>query len=257
MKRVRSICLFILVTLPLGVIASEFPYRSEYPDVKTIELSELRAMMTEVDIVDVRSKLEFDVLHVKGAKHITLSNKGFENKVKKLISNSKAIVFYCNGITCRKSYVAAQRAMAVGVNNVVAFDGGVFSWAEVYPQDSILLGATLDDKNKIISNDKFDEHLLEPSDFKEQASNSETLVVDVRDPIQRDILIFTNVGSRNIPIERFESFLKTQSKDQKIMIYDAVGKQVQWLQYILEGQGYSNYYFMKDGVEGFVEAGLQ
>ncbi|MGY3571464.1 rhodanese-like domain-containing protein [Vibrio paucivorans] len=133
----------------------------------------------------------------------------------------------------------------------------MFSWAEAYPQDSILLGATLNDKDKIISKDKFGEHLLEPSDFKEQASNSETLVVDVRDPIQRDILILTNVGSRNIPIERFESFLKTQSKDQKIMIYDAVGKQVQWLQYILEGQGYSNYYFMKDGVEGFVEAGLQ
>ncbi|MCW8336749.1 rhodanese-like domain-containing protein, partial [Vibrio paucivorans] len=111
MKRIRSICLFIFVILPLGVIASEFPYRSEYPDVKTIELSELHATMTEVDIVDVRSKLEFDVLHVKGAKHITLSNKGFENKVKKLSSNSKVVVFYCNGITCRKSYVAAQRAM--------------------------------------------------------------------------------------------------------------------------------------------------
>jgi hypothetical protein len=36
---------------------------------------------------------------------------------------------------------------------------------------------------------------------------------------------------------------------------DAVGKQVEWIQYYLESEGYTNYYFLDKGVVSAVEAG--
>ena len=41
---------------------------------------------------------------------------------------------------------------------------------------------------------------------------------------------------------------KGEFKDKQLLILDAVGKQVEWLQYHLEAKGYSNYLFLEKGV---------
>ena len=43
--------------------------------------------------------------------------------------------------------------------------------------------------------------------------------------------------------------------DKQLLIFDAVGKQVRWLQYHLEANGYNNYSFMEKGVLGAANAG--
>ena len=48
---------------------------------------------------------------------------------------------------------------------------------------------------------------------------------------------------------------KGELKDKTLLITDAVGKQVQWLQYYLDEGGYQNYFFLHKGVLGASEAG--
>ena len=243
----------LLFCVSFSAFSIDFPYRGDYSDVKTIELADLKQTMDTLNIVDVRSKLEFDVLHIDGAKHITLANKGFENKVKDLSKDGKTIAFYCNGITCKKSYKAAQRAMKAGVSNVVAYDAGIFLWASDYPANSVLLGKVMQDSSQLISKDDFNAHVLAPKEFEAMLGGANVVIVDVRDPNQREKQLFKGKPVRNVPVERFETFLKQQKPSTKIMVFDAVGKQVQWLQYILDGQNYTNYKFLKGGVEGYMK----
>ena len=59
-----------------------------------------------------------------------------------------------------------------------------------------------------------------------------------------------------MPMDRLVKLLKKgEFKDKQMLIFDAVGKQVRWLQYHLEDNGYSNYYFLNKGVLGAAAAG--
>ncbi len=44
---------------------------------------------------------------------------------------------------------------------------------------------------------------------------------------------------------------KAKSENKTLLIYDAAGKQVQWLMYYLEDQGLKNYGFMKGGASAY------
>ncbi|WP_076590424.1 rhodanese-like domain-containing protein [Vibrio ostreicida] len=244
----------VLALMSFHSIGTEFPYRGDYPEVKTIELDTLQQDKSTINVVDVRSRLEFDILHIDGAIHITLANKGFENRVKKLASDGKLIAFYCNGITCKKSYKAAQRALKAGVTNVVAYDAGIFLWANAYPSESVLLDSVMQSRSQLISKQDFNARLLTHADFEARLKDSNTLIVDVRDPLQRDTLLFEGLPVRNVPVERFKTFLKNQDPSTKLLIFDAVGKQVQWLQYILDEQNFTHYAFLKGGVDGYLNS---
>ncbi|EJL6357122.1 rhodanese-like domain-containing protein [Vibrio cholerae] len=246
-----SILLIASVSFPAFCV--DFPYRADYSDVKTIELADLKQNKEMLNIVDVRSTLEYDVLHIDGAKHITVSNKGFETRIKELSVDNKTIAFYCNGITCTKSYEAAQRAMKAGVNNVVAYDAGVFIWASAYPSDSVLLGKPMQSSSQLISDENFKTHILPAKEFEGMLNDPNVVIIDARDPNQRETLLFQKQPVRNVPAERFEKFLQQIDSSKKIMVFDAVGKQVQWLQYILDGQNYTDYYFLEGGVEGYMK----
>ena len=99
--------------------------------------------------------------------------------------------------------------------------------------------------------------------FKEKAKQSNTVIIDTRDPFQRakasDLpqnKMVNLSGIRNIPMDRMLALLtKKEFADKQLMIFDAVGKQVRWLQYHLEANGYKNYYFMEKGVLGAANAG--
>ncbi|NIQ96147.1 MAG: sulfurtransferase, partial [Desulfuromonadales bacterium] len=63
-------------------------------------------------------------------------------------------------------------------------------------------------------------------------------------------------GVRSIPSDRLVKLLKQKKfRDGSLLITDAVGKQVRWLQYHLEDNGYTSYAFLDKGVLGASEAG--
>jgi len=258
----RRILTFALLGLLVVAAASAndegFPGRAEFPAVSVIELSELLNRLDEVVIVDARSSLEFDTLRITGALNIPVAAKSFEEEIQALRNTTdRPIVFYCNGRTCMKSYLAARKAAAVGVTETYAYDAGMFEWAQAYPEHAELLGKSPVKPEHIISRAKFQQHLLDPEQFGNEANTlgSQSLIIDVRDKYQRGAAgLFPGVErwASLDDRQKLEQYIEKVKKEGKtLFVYDEVGKQVRWLQYALEQAKLDNYYFMHKGAEAY------
>jgi rhodanese-related sulfurtransferase len=235
-----------------GAADEEYPFRARYPDVQIMTTDELKARLGEVLVVDVRSKYEFDTLHVKGAVHVPLGI-GFGEKVAQLrAEHDKPFVFYCNGKTCLKSYDAALLAAKARLSDIYAYDAGIFDWAQAHPDDTVLLGRSPIDRRQVISKKSFTARLLEPPEFVALADNR-SLVLDVRDRVQRDNPLFPFKERRAQLDETGKidaAIAEAKAQGKVLLVYDQAGKQVQWFQYYLESKGVKDYYFMKGGAQG-------
>jgi rhodanese-related sulfurtransferase len=237
---------------------SGFPGRAKFPEIKVVEKTQLIKMMNKVVIVDARSSLEFKTLRIKGAINIPVSSKQFVANVKKLREkNKKPIVFYCNGRTCMKSYVATKKSIKAKIKNVSAYDAGMFEWAKTYPKQAELFGISPVKKSDIIPSKQFKARLLPPKQFGYNFFNVGTnnKILDVRDKYQRGASGFFPGKETWISMddeERLKQFISQARKDKKTLyIYDEVGKQVRWLQYALKDAGMNNFYFMKKGAKAY------
>lgn len=256
----------LVLVAPLGASAEEaFPLRAKFRTVKPISTDELAAAYNAATIVDVRSKMEFDVVHLQKALYIPVSNADFlkqlETKTGK--NGNGPLVFYCNGIHCAKSYEAAEHAQGAGFKNVFCYDAGVLEWTKRFPDRASLLGKTPAPAAKLITKADFEGRKLVFADFKAKAASKNAVIIDMRDPAQKvkeaalqqskEVVL---TGVRGIPGDRLVELLNMQEfKGKTLLIFDAVGKQVQWLQYYLMENGYNDYYFLKEGVLSAVEAG--
>lgn len=267
--------LFLLITgavvFPVGaaIVAAkdEFPLRWRYPDVKTLSTEQFHKMYPQVLVVDSRTKFEWETMRVNGSVNVPVDevdtgmNRAFEKGILKAFeANTKStLVFYCNGKTCPKSYEAARRAQRVGLMNVYAYDAGIFDWAKAHPELTTLYDKTPIQASDLIDPAELRAHTLPAGDFKAKAKSEPCgcIIVDIRDFGQRDFLLFPmredhvnldNKAALDAVIERAQKERKT------LLIYDAVGKQVMWIQYYLVRHQVKNYYFMQGGEAGYVEA---
>jgi rhodanese-related sulfurtransferase len=263
MFRSTLILLFVCLTNSSFAFAAEgFPGREKYPDVKYIELADLYKQKSrdEVVIIDTRSNYEFETLRIKDAINIPVANKTFEQEIKKLREETdKTLVFYCNGHRCMKSYIAAKRCMQVDIKDVVAFDAGIFDWTKKYPKQSVLLGTSPVDPNKLIASKRFKSRLLNPDKFSEYILDAQNnrIVIDVRDKFQRAGIGFYPGIERWAALDdrkKLQEYIEKAKRENKtLFIYDEVGKQVRWLQYALEKAGVKNYYFMEKGARAYYD----
>ena len=244
-----------------AVMAKEgFPGRAEYPEIPVYTKAELAKNFNNVVIVDARSSLEFDTLRIEGAVNISVADKkNFAKKVKDLAKQTnKKIAFYCNGRSCYKSYKAAKEAIKAGVKNVVAYDAGVFEWAQAYPEHATLLGQTPIDPSKIISKTKLKSRFVDPKTFTETVRSTprkQVMVMDVRDMYQRAGVGYFPGMEKWVSLDdeaKLAKYLnKAKAANKTLYIYDEAGKQVRWLQYTLERENIKDYYFMAKGAKGF------
>jgi len=235
-------------------LAEEFPYRKDYPTVPVIELSQLKDGYDRNEFipVDVRSTLEFETIHIKGAPHISMANVQFEDNLKQLAADNpgKNIATYCNGVTCLKSYKAVERAREAGLSNVYAFDGGIPAWAGAYPADTLLLGKVITNSGKqLIPKSEFEKISLDFGQFRQQAVAGNAVVIDARDAIQRTSVLPGLEDAKQIPLDKFIKNIIERGvmKNKQLLIFDQVGKQVRWLMYHLVDRGYTDFYFLKGG----------
>lgn len=235
-------------------MAQKFPYRSKYPTVQFISTEDLasRYETGEIVLVDVRTKIEYDVVHVIGAAHINLAKITFLEEFGEFAKKNpgKAFAFYCNGTTCLKSYEAADRATKAGYKNCFAYDGGIPEWADRYPKKALLLGKPISDpKKQLIPASEFEKRCITFEEFKEKANEANALVVDVRDSIQDSGKLPSLTGVKQFPVDKFVlNFVeKKMDLEKTLLIFDQVGKQVEWIQYYLVEYGYQNYFFLKAG----------
>ena len=252
--------LVLLASIPqsIGSIKGEFPGRAKYQDVPVISKANLMAKYGDVIIVDTRSGLEFETLQIKGARNIPVASKLFVNKMDALrASTDKTIVFYCNGRSCMKSYMAVKLFKKNKIKNTVAYDAGIFEWARTYPKHSVLLGQSPIRQSDLISKKKFHAHSLSPNQFSEEMykRGSKSLVVDIRDKYQRGAAGFFPSQELWASLDdraKLNAYIKQAKKEDRVLfIYDEVGKQVRWLQYALEKENIKNYFFMAKGAKGY------
>lgn len=247
-----TLCLFQSTSLWAN---EDFPLRALYPKVETIELEELYNKLKDVVVIDVRSTYEFDTLHIKDALHLPVDERDFVSSLQALRKQeSRPLVFYCNGHTCKKSYHASQKAMAGHIDNVFTYDAGIFVWTNTHPDQAVLLGKTPVDLSRLISKDKLKAHMLEPEAFGQRVGKN-AITLDIRDTQQKDALSLFPTRQRSVPLDnsKLKTYVdKAKSKKQTLLIYDAVGKQVRWLQYYLEEEGLTDYYFMEGGAKAFL-----
>lgn len=259
----RKIAIFFVLTLFLfGTVgafaADDFPGRKKYPKIPYIELTDLHKTLKDVVVVDARSKLEFETLRVKDSVNIPVASDKFEGNIAKLRSTTdKPIIFYCNGHTCMKSYIATKRALEAGVKDVHAFDAGIFDWTKAHPDQAVLLGASPVNVAHLIPKSNFKKRLLTPDHFSDRATSpgKKLMVIDVRDKFQRAGVGFYPGLERWASLDqqkKLDRYIKKALKQNRtLLIYDEVGKQVRWLQYALEKAGAKDYYFMKKGARGY------
>ncbi len=102
--------------------------RSEFPDVPRITTDELAAWLNDRSrpapmLLDVRTRAEFEVSHLAGAKHV---EPGAAASVVRE-SKDRAIVTYCS--VGYRSGAFAKKLRAAGFTNVVNLEGSIFRWA--------------------------------------------------------------------------------------------------------------------------------
>ena len=238
---------------------SEFPYRSQYLDVAIMETAELNKRFNDVIVVDVRSAYEYQTLRIKDSINVVLGTRSFLDEIRKLRDQSrKPIVFYCNGKTCRKSYDAVLVAQSARIPDTFAYDAGVFDWAKAYPERAVLLNKSPVRPEDLISDKAFKERMLDAKDFAARVGPN-SLVLDVRDRVQRDFALFPFKESRAqlSETDKIDATIEQALTGTKtLLVYDAAGHQVRWFQYYLESKGVRDYYFMKNGAQGYFDATL-
>lgn len=241
---------------PLHAADDEFPLRALYPKVHPMELDDLFQQREKVVVFDVRSGYEYETLHIKDAKHLPLNDHEFVAKLEALRKEDRRpFVFYCNGHTCKKSYRAAQKAMNGGVENTYTFDAGIFSWTKAHPDMAVLLGNSPVDPKALISKEQLKAHMLKPDEFGMRVGNN-TIVLDIRDVGQKSAISLFPMHQHSVPMDnkKLASYVKQAKRTGKtLLIYDAVGKQVRWLQYYLEAERVPRYYFMEGGAKAFLD----
>ncbi|MBI9092936.1 MAG: rhodanese-like domain-containing protein [Desulfobacterium sp.] len=246
----------LLLLFSVNALAAwQYPAESGYGDIPTIGVEELYDQFKQGKalIVDVRSSIEYSTAHIQSAINIKVSVKDFVKRLQNAVAQNpgKLVYMYCNGTTCLKSPLATQKALAAGITGTCSFYDGLPVWAEVYPSATILRGKPVSDSNKLIPKADFKKMNLGFDDFKAKiASDSNAMVIDIRDNIQRTASL-PGIDKKvlSIPMDKLiPNFLKKKKHQTKtLFIYDQVGKQVQALEYELIDNGYTNYWFLKKG----------
>jgi rhodanese-related sulfurtransferase len=238
--------------------SEEYPYRVRYPDVSVITTEDLAKRFAGVVVIDVRSKYEYDTLHIKGAVNVPLETNFRAAVIKLREKHNKPFVFYCNGKTCHKSYDAVLLAAKARLDDLYAYDAGVFDWAKAQPDNTVLLGRSPVRPEDLISGERFKARLLEPKDFASRVGDK-SIVLDVRDRAQRDTALFPFKEARAQLDETRKidaAIEEARAQKKTLLVYDQTGKQVQWFQYYLESKGVRDYYFMKGGAQAHFDATL-
>jgi len=254
---VLMVVLLFAAVLTHAANENEFPNRKLFPAVPVISMEDLFKEMDKVIIVDVRSKYEHDTINIVKALNIPVQEPGFVEHMRQLRKENPktTIVAYCNGKTCKKSYEAVQKCRNAGIHNVVAYDQGIFDWTKKYPHTAQLLGKSPVDLRKLISKADLQKRMISVGDFDNLASRKDVIVLDIREPLQREgVSLYPGIdkGADMDDKKALDFYINDAIHNNKtLLVYDGVGKQVEWLMYYLEDKGLRNYAFMKGGARAY------
>ena len=234
----------------LAYADDEFPLRRSYPHVQTISTEELKAKYQDTIQVDARSTVEYRVIHMEGAISIPYSSSRFISKLTKLRQEnpSKPLVLYCNGHSCSVSYKAVSKALEHGIKNIFSYDSGILTWVKANPAQTVLLDESPADLSKLISKAQLKNVQRSLPELRKIAQDNNALIIDIREKHQMKALPKLD-HIKHIKLNKLLFQIASKIHHDRTLIFiDATGKQLRWVQYYLEQQGYKSYYFLKGGV---------
>lgn len=233
----------------------KFPLRPKYPNCTPIETAELASIYGDVIIVDVRSKMEFGVVNMVNSHNLLVGKMKEADLLNLRAKDGKTpLVFYCNGTTCSKSYKATRKALKWGFKNCKVYDPGIFFWAQKNPLKTNFFGEKLTTeaaKSAFISKQAFNDANLPPKNFIAKAKSKKYTTIEIRDPNERAEYPVRLPTLKALSFDNLVKLLRKGSRavpKSNLLVFDNVGKQIKWVQYYLEREGVTNYYFLKGGI---------
>jgi rhodanese-related sulfurtransferase len=238
-----------------------YPLRKKYPNLKCITTEELVSMRATSIIIDARNTVEYDVIRIDGAISVPASSMKRPDLLKVRAADGETpLIFYCNGVTCTKSYKGCEKARSFGFENIYVYDAGVMAWARANPADTVFFGEPMSAKTidkQIISKDRFKAASLDTKAFIAQAKAKGWKLYDLRDRDERSKNPIKIPGIIKCDIDQFVGFLNKPGvvPTSNILVMDWVGKQVKWVQYYLDRKGHTDYHFLSGGIKQWIADG--
>lgn len=145
--------LLVTVTLTEPAQAQSPVVPTELTGVSIISASQMAALPLPIYVIDVRPQHDYFVEHIRGALHVPYRERSkrnidfdpahddlpaFLHRLNKFAPlKERPIVFYCNGLTCWKSYKGAKAALEDGYRRVLWLRHGIGEWSsEKRPTES-------------------------------------------------------------------------------------------------------------------------
>ncbi len=135
--RLIIIFLFFCTCMTNVSYAANSDYRSpeQVEGTITTSLQEAKVLFDKgVVFIDVRNPRLYAKNHIPGAFHLDLKTAFNEAAVEAIAKKDQAIVIYCSGVKCSRSYHASEKAALWGFKKVHYFRGGIVEWKKAgYP----------------------------------------------------------------------------------------------------------------------------
>jgi len=97
--------------------------------IQTIKAEQFKKLLLldNIQLVDVRTKEEYQAGHIKDAMNMDVQNTNFKSNINKL-DKSKPVLVYCR--SGKRSINAAEIMKENGFTKIVNLEGGILSWEE-------------------------------------------------------------------------------------------------------------------------------
>lgn len=117
----------IILTLMMGLLASLLGGCSSDSKFETVDVETFHKAITteEVQLLDVRTPLEFAEVHIEGAVNVDIYDSEFVQNVEKSMDKGKKLYIYC------RSGARSQQAASILARegyDLVNLDGGIIAW---------------------------------------------------------------------------------------------------------------------------------
>ncbi|WP_135076894.1 rhodanese-like domain-containing protein [Terasakiella sp. SH-1] len=98
---------------------------------ETIDVKQAKALHDDGALfIDLRMEEDFAKGHIPGSESLNLAGPFNKDAIEMLAEKDQAIVFYCYGTACMRSYTASTRAVSWGYTNIKYFRAGMPAWTE-------------------------------------------------------------------------------------------------------------------------------
>ena len=121
-KIILAIVLVLAVVVAWAINANR---KQNFKSVSVAKFAEIISDTTAVQLVDVRTKGEYDEGHISGALLIDTESYNFQDKATAQLSKEKPVAVYCR--SGRRSASAASKLVKLGYE-VINLDGGILAW---------------------------------------------------------------------------------------------------------------------------------